>query len=543
MDNKSKKSNREGTGKKSQCNHCNKLIPFYKKYCDRECYNQHNRIIITCIGCGVEKSLPKNKSETKYCSKTCASKSIDRSQSHKKAINTIKEKYGVDNPFLVKGYENMIIDRNGEKISSTFQNKTEEEKKHIAKKISDSLKNKTEEEKVLIKNKREQTNLLLYNVKNTLEKNSPLREKAQITSRNNQISFYNTWLKNNNLELLDEYKGTKNSNGEIIYYTFKHTPSGNTFIDHLACGRLPIYKDSSETIGISNTETDIVNFIKQNYKKEIITNNRKLVKGFEIDIYIPDLNVAIEFNGLLWHSESKGKLKNYHLYKTEECEKQNIQLIHIFEDEWKYKQSIVKSRLLNILKITPNKIYARKCIIKEISSADKNTFLKENHIQGEDKSKIKLGLYHNDELISIMTFGKLRKVTGNNHIENHFELIRFCNKINTNVVGGFSKLFKYFIATYKPKQIISYADRRWSIGDVYEKNNFVFSHNSSPNYWYMKYYNYREHRFKYNKHSLSKILPIFDPNLSEWENMKINKYDRIWDCGSKKYIFEIKSPN
>jgi hypothetical protein len=117
--------------------------------------------------------------------------------------------------------------------------------------------------------------------------------------------------------------------------------------------------------------------------------------------------------------------------------------------------------------------------------------------------------------------------------------LRFCNKLNTTVVGGFSKLLKHFIKNHNPIKIISYADRRWSVGKVYKNNGFTFYNNTQPNYWYMKYYKEREHRFKYIKSNLHKLLSDFNPTLSEWENMKNNKYDRIWDCGSKKY--ELKN--
>jgi hypothetical protein len=239
---------------------------------------------------------------------------------------------------------------------------------------------------------------------------------------------------------------------------------------------------------------------------------------------------------MYFHSENNGKGREYHLHKTTECEKQNIQLIHIFEDEWVYKNDIIKSKLRHLLKINKTKIYARNCIIKDVNNKEKNQFLNENHLQGEDKSKIKLGLYYNNELVSLITFGKYRKITGNKHEENKYELIRYASKLNVNVVGGFSKLLKNFIKNYTPLEITSYADRRYSVGNLYKLNNFKFIHNTPPNYWYMKYYKNREHRYKYRKSELHKILEIYEPNKSEWDNMKLNKYDRIWDCGSKKYI-------
>jgi len=286
-------------------------------------------------------------------------------------------------------------------------------------------------------------------------------------------------------------------------------------------------------------EKEISDFIRNNYDGLVICSNRKLIKGFEVDIYLPDLNLAIEYDGLKWHSESNGKTRGYYLYKTEELEKKDIQLIHIFEDEWLYKKNIIKSKILNLIGKTSNKIYARKCDVRIVNNIDKNLFLNQTHIQGEDKSKFKYGLYYNNELISLITFGELRNVTGNIAKENTYELIRYSTKLNTSVLGGFSKLLKHFIKIHNPSQIMSYADRRWSVGKLYENNGFKFIHNTPPNYWYMKYWNRREHRYKYRKSELPKLLEKFEIELSEWDNMKNNGYDRIWDRGNKKYIMDL----
>lgn len=533
-----KKSNREGTGKVSNCKYCNTIIPFYKKYCNKTCYNNDKNVIMICKCCGVSKKIPKNKQNAIYCSIQCSNKNIDRKQSNNKAKQTLINKYGVDNPFDVKGYNNHSsknVSKLSIKLKKSWQEKTPKEKLLISNKISQSLNARTNLDKTNTKIKREQTNIVTYGDKSSLGKNSSLRYKADM---NNKYSFFNSltkWLNDNDLELLDEYKGVKDSEGEIIYYSFKHTPTNTIFIDHVACGRRPIYRDPTKSIGTSLAEKEIQEFIKNNTTYTIICNNRKLVKGFEIDIYLPELKLAIEYNGIKWHSELNGKNKDYHLNKTLECEKQNISLIHIFEDEWKHKKEIIKSKILNALNVTSTKIYARKCEIREVNNPTKNNFLNDNHIQGEDKSKVKLGLYCNNELVSVMTFGNLRKITGNITIQGVYEMIRFTTKLNTNVVGGFTKLLSHFIKKHNPTKIISYADRRYSSGKLYLNNGFNFLHDTPPNYWYMKCYNKREHRFAYRKSELHNKLEKFQPNISEWENMKLNGYDRIWDCGSKKF--------
>jgi len=530
-----KKSNREGTGKKHNCNYCNKLIPLWKKYCNRECYNDDHNNKGLCEGCGKEIRRPKNKL-IKYCSITCSNKNIDRKASKNKAQKTLFKRYNTTNPFEVVGYNNLgiDIDKRNQKIKETINNRSPEEKQKIKEKISKSLLNKSPKEKQKIKEKKELTNLSRFGAKSILSKDSKYRESINDKIRDLNLERLQKLLEIYELELLEEYKGVRDNNNNQIYYKFKHIPSGDIFIDHISCGRVPIWKDPNETIGVSKQEKDLLNEIKNLLpNREIISNNRKLIKGFEIDIYIPELKLAIEYDGLRYHSEAYGnKNRMYHLIKTEKCDMQGIQLIHIFEDEWRFKRHIVLNRLKSLFKID-SKIYARKCKIKEISSKESNIFLNLYHIQGGCRSKINIGLYFDKDLIGVMTFGNLRKITGNVSKLGEYELLRYASR-NT-IVGGASRLFKYFIKNYDPKKIISYADRRYSLGNLYKQLGFKHIKNTQPNYWYMKYYKMREHRFKYRKSELPKLLDTFDPKYSEWDNMKLNKFDRIWDCGSMKF--------
>jgi hypothetical protein len=161
-------------------------------------------------------------------------------------------------------------------------------------------------------------------------------------------------------------------------------------------------------------------------------------------------------------------------------------------------------------------------------------FLDNNHLQGNVNAAINIGLYYNDELVSIMTFIKSRY---NKEVE--YELLRFCNKLNTSVIGGASKLMSCFINTYKPNNIISYANRRWSQGNLYEKLGFTFTHNTLPNYFYYKNGDL-ESRVKYQKHKLKDKLEVFDDSLTESENMYNNGYRKIYDSGNKVYILNLK---
>ena len=310
-----------------------------------------------------------------------------------------------------------------------------------------------------------------------------------------------------------------------IHGIFEETPN-----DHL-CGK-GCCKCGQQNSKQENNIKKYLNDLNINY----IENERNVLSGKEIDIYVPVHKLGIEFDGLFWHSDVY-KDKNYHLNKTKECEEKNIQLLHIFEDEWLNKQEIVKSIIRSKLNIIENKIYARKCKIKEINSNTCIEFLNTNHIQGNINAKIKIGLYYNNELVSVMIFGKKRVAMGNKIIvDNEYEMLRFCNKLNTQVIGGASKLLNYFKKTYNPKSILTFADRRYSNGNLYKQLGFKFIGNTQPNYWYFKKNGItRYHRFGFRKNIL--ITEGFDPNKTERQIMNERGYFRIYDCGHMKFEF------
>lgn len=294
---------------------------------------------------------------------------------------------------------------------------------------------------------------------------------------------------------------------------------------------------------ISHQEMEITKFLIDECKiTDVLRNVRDILSdGKEIDIYIPSKNIAIECDGLYWHSHSSAREINdsYHLNKTTECEDKGIRLIHIFENEWVNKQDIVRSRLLGILGKCPTTIYARKCIVKEVSYEDSIKFLNKNHLQGFVVSKYRIGLYHCDKLISLMTFGSYRKSLGRDQKEDEYELLRFCNKLNYRIPGAASKLLNYFIKTYHPKKIITYCDRRWSQGKLYDELGFKFIRNTDPSYWYI-IDDELHHRFEFRKSVLKDKLLKYDESKSELENMADNGYSWIYDCGNKLYELNLE---
>ena len=278
---------------------------------------------------------------------------------------------------------------------------------------------------------------------------------------------------------------------------------------------------------ISNEEKNLVDFIKT-YCTDIVENDRTILRGgHELDIFLPNKKLAFEFDGLYWHSELH-KDKNYHLQKTEECERKGIQLIHIFEDEWIYKQDIVKSRIMGLLGLN-KRVFARKCIIKNVSYKEAEKFLNKCHIQGNCMSSYRYGLYYDDKLVSLMTFGKSR------FNKNEYEILRYCNALNINVVGGASRLFAYFLKDHPEiNEVISFADRRWSIGNLYEQLEFNKVDMTKPSYYYI-IDGIRHNRVEFQKHKL--VNEGFSPDMTEHEIMLSRKIYRIYDCGNLKYKY------
>ena len=325
------------------------------------------------------------------------------------------------------------------------------------------------------------------------------------------------------------------------------TKCNNTYKSNWMCirgddtwGRCPIcYPKNSHA---SKSELELLEYIKSIYTGKISNNvfglikDLKTGKSLEIDIYLPDEKLGFEMNGLYWHCEINKPDPYYHLNKALACNQNKINLIQIFEDEWLYKRDIVKSRVAQICKVVNNRIHARDCIIKEILPDLKNIFLETYHIQGSDSSSIKLGAFHNNELVSVMTFshGNISKgSTAENKLI--FELNRFCIKSGVHIPGIASKLLSHFKNNYKWEEIYSYADRRWSQGRLYSSLGFSLEKKTSPNYWYVEMgKNKRHHRFNYKKR------PHEPKDIPEWKLRSEEGLYRIWDCGSYKFILRNK---
>ena len=323
-----------------------------------------------------------------------------------------------------------------------------------------------------------------------------------------------------------------NANTPVLIYCLKHNyyflQTPNNHLHGNGCPKCIKYNF------VSNQEKEIQEFIKNIYKNNIEFNHKILNNLYELDIYIPEKKIAIEFDGLYWHSEDF-KNKNYHLQKTQECEKLGIHLIHIFEDEWLDKRLIVQSQLKKLFNLFDKKIYARKCILKQINPSDERLFFDLNHLQGYIPSSICYGLYFENELVACMSFGHERKFMNKNYNQNVYEMYRFACKKNYKIIGGASKLFKHFVKQFNPEKIISYADRRWFTGKLYEILGFNFEKFTEPNYFYING-KFRISRFSLRKDILIKKYGCSE-NLTEKESAYNLGFRRIYDCGNLKYVW------
>lgn len=284
---------------------------------------------------------------------------------------------------------------------------------------------------------------------------------------------------------------------------------------------------------ISALEKELGDYIASITDIKIEYNTRDIIKPNEIDIYLPEKKIAIEFNGNYWHSELYND-KNYHIDKTIACMQKGLRLIHIFEYEWTKPDSkkSIKKYLYNILSDNKTVVYARNTIVKEISTDEYREFTAINHLQGNVNASIKLGLINTSdgELLGTMSFDTPRF-----NANYQYELLRLCWKSNVKVIGGAEKLFKYFTTKYKPESIITYCDISKFTGDVYKRLGFNELSITEPNYVWLSHDNKTViSRYKTQKNKLIRS-GLGTSDQTENEIMHKLGYYKMYDCGNLKF--------
>lgn len=292
------------------------------------------------------------------------------------------------------------------------------------------------------------------------------------------------------------------------------------------CSHMPV--KSSESRG----ENEVRDWIKSLDAKAVKT--KKEIYPLELDIFIQADKIAIEYCGLYWHSDEH-KPKSYHKEKMVKCKEKNIRLITLYEDEWVNRQAQVKNYLLSLLGKNTIKIAARKCQVNLVPKAEAKEFLSESHIQGSTAFEVAIGLYHNQELVGLITGSKHHRNTGKNELV----LSRLVFKSKATVQGGPSRLLaqlKTYAANKGYESIVSWSDNRWSEGNVYSKIGFSLDGELPPDYEYLV------NRKRVSKQSCKKAILLARGGVGKTESELAASlgYTRIWDCGKKRWRLDLR---
>lgn len=498
------------SNRSNECN-CGKPLTVYsdfRRFVCIDCRNKQKnqkRIETTLQKYGVDHVSKTSEVKEKY-TKTCLDKyGVEHSFKHKevqkKRLKTLEDNYGVDNPFKSKVVKERIKEVNINKFGVENPSQSPE-----------------------INEKKRHTYVVNYGVEHP-RKNKDFVERQ---SKTRMVNYWNSLTddqRNSYLNLEEIYQKEHVENEHTISYICqKYGLSYNYTKSKLNELNLPIIR----RFYTSNGEIVLQKFIESFYSGNIIKNDRRVLDGgYEIDIYLPEVKLGIEYHGSFWHSNVD---ENKHLAKYKSALKSGISLMQIFDWELEEKESIVYSMIKSKIGIFDRVLNGENCKVKEISPSDYKSFCEDNHIQGYAPAKIKLGLFHDDELVSIMSFSTPRSKS--NHT---YEMIRYANKINTKIRGSASKLFKYFTRNFDFKSLVTFSDNRLFDGKIYETIGFSYVETSSPNYWYTT----GDNKISAQKHKLRNLLgeENFDMKSSEKENMLSNGYRIVYDAGNKKFEF------
>lgn len=432
-----------------------------------------------------------------------------------------REKYGVDNYGLSEEYNKKIDDY----ISKNYDSK-EDYYKSLKEKSDSAIIEKYGSTDVFYKNRYKKTQETIF-------------EKYGV----NNISQTDIWKNIHLSKVIKDLSKTNNEQRSFLerdghFYTycglckkeFENKPN-NIFYRCPEC--FPKLENNSTSFG----EKEVLAYIQSIYNKDIQHRRKSILENHkkEIDIYLPEKNLGIEFNGIFWHSkESISDYSDFIKYK--DAEKVGIRLIEIWENEWNEKQQIVCSILKSAIGISAsNNIYARKCVVKEITNKECYNFCNSNHLQGGINSSVNLGLFYNDALVQIMCFNKSRFSK-----KYEWEMMRECSLLDMRIIGGKGKLLAYFEYNYKPKSLVSYCDKRYFTGKSYVELGFNLIKETNPAFyvlWKHKIYN----RLRFTKPAMKKLKDFnFDENLTQVENILNNNGRFLLDCGQFTFLKTYK---
>lgn len=500
------------------CEYCGK--PFYSNHNRRKyCYDDH---YATCQVCGKSFKILHMDSIPATCSEECR---------QKHTVSTVQNNHGVDYVFQDEAFK--------EHSKQVSINKYGVANPAKSKEVKDKIK-KTYRENYGVDHPRK--------LKEVIDK-----QKRTLSER------YGT-----------PYPRMTDSSKYSIYEKFQNDPNTfiqETFTEHPTVSQLMnecgvnyttvvniIHQFGCEDMikwATYSLEEEVKTFIQSISTIDVIMHDRSIITPYELDLYIPEFKLAIECNPTATHNSSiqdpwggPPKAEHYHQTKSKLCREKGVQLIHVFSYEWRYKQEIIKSIIQNKLQCNNTIYYARKLVVdKCVTYTECAQFLDKNHRQGNCLSSIRLGLRDDTgALLAVMTFGKLRNSISKSlsSDDKDVELLRFCTKLNTSVIGGCSKLFKYFVSNYEFHSIVSYSDFAHTSGNIYSKLGFEFEHLSAPGYMWVHISNDKYlTRVACQKQNIPKLFNHYDVDLTLTESqimMSLN-YVKVYDSGACKWIY------
>lgn len=494
-----------------------------------------DKVVTICSECGKRSVVIVNnlkKQVKKLGTHLCKSCSARRGtlRAKDKYLATMRKKYGADNPQQVKAIrektEKTNLERYGtktpigskmvrKKIKQSFLKKYGVANPFQAKEIVAKIK-KTNVEKYgvdhlskLPKNRNKLKNIMI----NKCGFGSPL--KAKVLKDNNCKNYLEFCHKV--VEFLETKKVPANSKEAESHFKV----DGTTLIVALRhLNREDLVWDSYK---VSHKETKILNFIKSFYSGKIIANDRTVVAPKEIDIYLPDLKIAIEFNGLIWHSEKFKSDKKYHYHKYKACYNKGIALYTFFESEFDNNQEALFKFIKNLI-VKKQRVYARKC--KFVNDSKRlREFIHENHLKKSVNSFYFIGLEYEGNLVMAASFSKHHRGL------DQIVLNRVCFS-DYCVIGGLEKLLKRFFKEYpQVNEIITWSDNSYSpFGTMYKNSGFELDEELEIDYFYTNTYGIASSKQSQSKNNTG--CPK-DTTESEWN--KSRGLFRIWDCGKKRW--------
>lgn len=460
---------------------------------------QRSKIVCQCDYCGnIFERMKHNLQRSRRISDKDSCPDIVCVQ--KKRVDSNNIKFGEDNAFQNEDVKKKICDTNKEKygVKNPFQNKAvqEKQKKTCLKRYGVENVFQSEDVKKRIK----ASHIRKYGVENVFQNNS-VQEKQRKTLTE-KYGFPHA-LQNNQL---------RKKAMDTCVANYGYFPANN-------------YGKTQAAI------QDWLNSFGNNF-----SSNRSLISGKEIDLYDKHKKLAIEYCGLHWHHEFSPEPRNnkYHVLKHQACADQNVQLITVFSDEWLNRNIQCKSHLKSILGIHNKKFHGRKCKVEEIEKETGREFFEKYHIQGKNKLGIVFyGLFHEQEIVGAMSLGR------HNRQYDNLVLDRLCFKDGIQVAGGASKLFSRCVRWGKEreyKDILSFSDNRWSLGSIYEVLGFKLDKEMNSDYSYV---DMKRPNKRISKQSQKKQNTNCPEGLTEYEWAYSRGLARIWDCGKKRWIYEL----